>query len=106
MGKDADMAATMERLEEYKTHNGQFCKRLVDFLTVLFKFQAETTLVDKEKSEKGRLTGKGNQLPAIPDHSKMELHLGQYAGLLLYLKEMDEDRYSKICAVSTRFSQN
>lgn len=29
----------------------------------------------------------------------MESYLGRYAGLLLYLKEMDETVYSKLCAV-------
>ena len=29
----------------------------------------------------------------------MESYLGRYAGLLLYLKEMDETMYSKFCAV-------
>lgn len=30
-----DMAATMERLEEYRTYNMQFCKRLFDFLKIM-----------------------------------------------------------------------
>jgi len=30
-----DMAATMERLDEYKTHNSQFCKRIFDFLSIM-----------------------------------------------------------------------
>ena len=30
----------------------------------------------------------------------METYLGRYAGLILYLKEMDEGVYSKLCAVS------
>jgi hypothetical protein len=29
----------------------------------------------------------------------MEDALGRYSGLILYLKEMDEDRFSKLCAV-------
>lgn len=35
----ADMAATMERLQEYRTHNSQFCKRIHDFLTIMFTAQ-------------------------------------------------------------------
>ncbi len=31
----------------------------------------------------------------------MEDTLGRYSGLILYLKEMDEDRFSKLCAVCT-----
>jgi hypothetical protein len=29
----------------------------------------------------------------------MEAYLGRYAGLLLYLKEMDESMYSRFCGV-------
>jgi hypothetical protein len=38
------MAASMERLGEYRTHNGQFCKRLLDFLSIMFKFQVRRFL--------------------------------------------------------------
>ena len=34
-----DMAATMERLQEYRTHNSQFCKRMLDFLSIMFVAQ-------------------------------------------------------------------
>jgi exocyst complex component 1 len=34
-----DMAATMERLEEYRTYNAQFCKRLYDYLCIMFTAQ-------------------------------------------------------------------
>ena len=30
-----DMAATMERLQEYRTYNSQFCKRMFDFLSIM-----------------------------------------------------------------------
>jgi len=33
------MAASIERLNEYKTHNSQFCKKVFDFLNIEFKFQ-------------------------------------------------------------------
>ena len=32
-------------------------------------------------------------------HQDMENYLGRYAGLMLYLKEMDESTYAKLCAV-------
>jgi exocyst complex component 1 len=38
----SDMAATMERLEEYRTYNAQFCKRLYDYLSVMFTTQVRT----------------------------------------------------------------
>jgi hypothetical protein len=34
-----DMAATMERLEEYRLHNTQFCKRMYDYLCIMFTTQ-------------------------------------------------------------------
>ena len=37
---------------------------------------------------------------SIVPHTEMEQYLGRYAGLMLYLKEMDESAYAKICAVS------
>ncbi len=37
----------------------------------------------------------------IKDHRNLETYLERYRGLLLYLKEMDESAYAKICAVGT-----
>ncbi|KAF8519134.1 exocyst complex component sec3 subunit [Hysterangium stoloniferum] len=86
-GRDTDMAATMERLEEYLTHNGQFCKRLHDFLQIMFNVQSDRALHDK-----GRVNHE------IRRHTDLESYIGRYAGLMLYLKEMSEDWYSKVCA--------
>ena len=38
--------------------------------------------------------------PEIPKHTQLEDKLGKYCGLVLYMKEMDEERYQKLCAVS------
>ena len=35
----------------------------------------------------------------IKDHRNFETYLERYRGLLLYLKEMDEQTYGKLCAV-------
>lgn len=35
----SDMAAGMERLSEYKTYNSQFCRRVFDFLSIMFTAQ-------------------------------------------------------------------
>lgn len=43
------------------------------------------------KSSRGR--------PALKDHRSLETYLERYRGLLLYLKEMDESSYAKLCAV-------
>lgn len=34
-----DMAAAIERMQEYQTHNAQFTKRIFDYLFIMFKFQ-------------------------------------------------------------------
>lgn len=36
---------------------------------------------------------------SMTDHKMLEKYLGRYSGLILYLKEMDEAVYAKICAV-------
>lgn len=96
------MAATMERLEEYRTHNNQFCKRMLDFLTIMFTAQANLLLGKNDgvvsQGDKGRLV--------IVNHQQIEAYLGRYCGLMLYLKEMDENKYSKVCAVSCVFTYN
>lgn len=33
------------------------------------------------------------------DRKEMENYLGRYSGLILYLKEMDEGAYARLCAV-------
>lgn len=34
-----DMAAASEHVGEYRTKAGSFCKRIFDFLCIMFKFQ-------------------------------------------------------------------
>ena len=92
-----DMAATMERLEEYRTHNTQFCKRMLDFFTVMFPAQVSSLLENTD----GISTRDGK--PEIVAHAELESYLGRYCGLMLYLKEMDEVKYSKVCAVRPCF---
>lgn len=36
----------------------------------------------------------------VVQHTDMEEYLGRYCGLMLYLKEMDEPTYGRLCAVS------
>ncbi|KAA1467891.1 exocyst complex component sec3 subunit [Dentipellis sp. KUC8613] len=92
-GRDRDMAATMERLDEYRTHNAQFCKRLYDFLSIMFTAQSKMLLGDTNgltKPSRGRIS--------IKNHQDLETYLGRYSGLILYLKEMDESLYGRLCA--------
>ncbi|KAF8973564.1 exocyst complex component Sec3-domain-containing protein [Flammula alnicola] len=92
-GRDTDMAATMERLQEYRTYNSQFCKRIFDFLSIMCIAQSKMLLGDTP----GLTKIAGARPTAIP-HTDLEAYLGRYAGLMLYLREMDENVYSKLCA--------
>ncbi|KAG8862976.1 hypothetical protein FRB96_000396 [Tulasnella sp. 330] len=94
-GKESGMAAGMERLDEYRTHNAQFCNRMWGYLQIAFTYQANETLLNLEKLND---YGKGEKrLPVLRPHKELEEYLGKYCGLMLYLREMDEDKYSKIC---------
>ncbi|KAG6830301.1 hypothetical protein H0H92_001379 [Tricholoma furcatifolium] len=93
-GRDTDMAATMERLQEYRTHNVQFCKRMYDFLSIMFTAQSTLLLGDTN----GLKPATGRTRPSLVPHQEMEAYLGRYSGLMLYLKEMDESVYAKLCA--------
>ncbi|KAK0208183.1 exocyst complex component Sec3-domain-containing protein [Desarmillaria ectypa] len=93
-GRDTDMAATMERLQEYRTHNAQFCKRIFDYLSIMFSAQSKLLLGDSDGLAK---TDRGGR-PMINPHTELENYLGRYSGLMLYLKEMDEAVYAKLCA--------
>jgi hypothetical protein len=53
--------------------------------------QSESTLVEYRKSGKRELG----------PHTSMGEYLMMYEGLVLYVKEMDEERYQKLCSVST-----
>ncbi|CAA7268018.1 unnamed protein product [Cyclocybe aegerita] len=92
-GRDTDMAATMERLQEYRTHNSQFCKRMFDFLSIMFVAQSKMLLGDSSG-----LTRTSTSRPVATPHTDIESYLGRYSGLMLYLREMDEAVYSKLCA--------
>ncbi|RDB28442.1 Exocyst complex component 1 [Hypsizygus marmoreus] len=92
-GRDTEMAATMERLQEYRTHNVQFCKRMFDFLSIMFTARSTMLLGDNNG-----LTPAGKGRPILVSHQEMETYLGRYSGLMLYLKEMDETVYAKLCA--------
>ncbi|KIY45788.1 hypothetical protein FISHEDRAFT_48677 [Fistulina hepatica ATCC 64428] len=93
-GREREMAATMERLQDYRTHNAQFCKRVFDFWAIMFTAQGTLLLGDHS----GLMTAKGQTRPVIISHQDVEQYLGRYCGLMLYLKEMDEAVYAKVCA--------
>lgn len=107
------MAATMERLDEYRTHNAQFCKRLNDYLSIMFTAQVchircpqrQRSPTNNSELQSKMLLGenegvaRGRGRFTLLDRKEMENYLGRYSGLILYLKEMDEGAYARLCAV-------
>lgn len=93
-GRDRDMAATMERLEEYRMHNLQFCKRMYDYLCIMFTAQSTLLLGDSG----GLSKSSGHQKLEVKSHKDLESYLDRYSGLILYMREMDEVTYGKLCA--------
>ncbi|BGP23018.1 exocyst complex, component Exoc1 [Rhodotorula toruloides] len=86
-----DMAAASERVGEYRTKASQFSKRVFDFLSIMFKFQVDQVLNPKDPSSR---PAKGT----LPSHSGLEDFLGRYCGLMLFIKEIDQQRYQQICS--------
>jgi hypothetical protein len=109
------MAATMERLEEYRTHNAQFCKRLYEYSSIMFTAQVrsngwifhssrclshflQSKMLLGDSNGLSKSGGRGRTV--IKSHKDLENYLDRYSGLILYMKEMDEVAYGKLCAVS------
>ncbi|WVQ80381.1 hypothetical protein IAT38_002486 [Cryptococcus sp. DSM 104549] len=87
---NAEVAATIARMQEYQEQSSQFCKRISDFLDVTFKYQSDSTLAEYKKTSKSTM--------ALAPHQTLGENLMMYTGLVLYVKEMDEDRYQKLCS--------
>ncbi|WWC85953.1 uncharacterized protein L201_000823 [Kwoniella dendrophila CBS 6074] len=87
---NAEVAATIARMQEYRENSAQFCKRVADYLDVTFKYQSDATLSEYRKTAKKTMT--------LSPHRSMGEHLMTYEGLILYVKEMDEERYQKLCS--------
>ncbi|WVQ93808.1 hypothetical protein IAU59_000886 [Kwoniella sp. CBS 9459] len=87
---NAEVAATIAHMREYQENSTQFCKRISDYLDVTFKYQSETTLAEYKKTAKKTMT--------LSPHQSMGEYLMTYEGLVLYVKEMDEARYQKLCS--------
>lgn len=45
----SDMAAGMERLSEYRTYNSQFCKRIFDYLSIMFTAQVSWCIIHVDR---------------------------------------------------------
>ncbi|OWZ79276.1 exocyst protein [Cryptococcus neoformans Bt85] len=87
---NAEVAATIARMQEYREQSSKFCKRMSDYLDITFQYQADSTLSDFRKNFKKTM--------ALESHQKMGEKLMIYTGLVLYIKEMDDARYQKLCS--------
>lgn len=92
-GRENEMAATMERLEEYQTHNHQFAERTYRYLEIAFTYQSTLLFSGTDNGIKMERPGRAT----LVNHRSLEDNLGRYSGLMLYMKEMDEGVYAKIC---------
>ncbi|SPO39858.1 related to Exocyst complex component Sec3 [Pseudozyma flocculosa] len=88
-----DMAAATERLAEHESVSNRFCKRVMDYLNVTFNVEAQRLL-----SDPARQKALAPPLPTLRDHASMEDALGRYCGILLYMKEVSPQNFSRVSA--------
>ncbi|EGG06336.1 uncharacterized protein MELLADRAFT_87296 [Melampsora larici-populina 98AG31] len=88
MGNAAAVAAADDPVDEYKRDAKQFCKRVYEFLAVMFKYEFL-----KDSSNETIIANL-----SLPSHEPLEKYLGTYCGLTLFMKELDEARYQQLCA--------
>lgn len=92
-GGGADMAAAAERLADHEAISSRFCKRVLDYLNVTFNTETQRLLADPQRQQALQPPH-----PSLPDHEPMEEVLGQYCGLLLYMKEVSSATFSRVSA--------
>lgn len=92
-GGGADMTAAAERLAEHENISTRFCKRVMDYLTVTFNVETQ-----RLSSDPARQKALQPPQPTLLDHEPMEDVLGQYCGLLLYMKEVSPPNFSRVSA--------
>jgi archaellum component FlaC len=94
---NAEVQASIHRLREYQDASAQFCKRLIDYLEITFQHQSDQALSNFKKAKRTSQSG-----GMLQPHTSMGEYLMMYEGLVLYIKEMDEVRYQRLCSVRTR----
>ncbi|CCF54677.1 hypothetical protein NDA11_006208 [Ustilago hordei] len=92
-GGGADMAAAAERLADHEAISSRFCKRVLDYLNITFSAETQRLLSDPTRQKALQPPH-----PTLPDHGSMEKTLGQYCGLLLYMKEVSSATFSRASA--------
>ena len=84
-----EMAAANDRIDDYARYSSNFGKRLLDYLSAAFKAEA-----DHAVSDFVRLPEK----MALAPHEHLEQALGEFCGLMLFVKEIEDQRYNQIAA--------
>ncbi|KAH8930559.1 hypothetical protein BT69DRAFT_521830 [Atractiella rhizophila] len=86
-----DMIAVNERLVEHRERAPQFCTTVQEFLVAKFKLHIN-------QMEKDSLWSIDKNNLCLPSHAKLEENLGRYRGLMLFMKEVDYERFQQICS--------
>jgi hypothetical protein len=79
-------------MREYKDTTAQFCTRILEYLRVAFKMQADATYAAFRK---------GSMEPKLEPHITLGENLMAYEGLVLFIKDMDDELYKKLCSVGS-----
>jgi hypothetical protein len=82
-----EVAATVAHLAQYESAAGQFAQRMVQYLDTAFNHQSEATWNDTQKRHS----------LVLEPHIELGKALMGYEGLVLFVKDMDEERYKKLC---------
>lgn len=85
-----DNEATGAHIQEYEKIAVQFATRVLEYLDITFKHKSSETLAKYKKT---------SQLKLEP-HNELCENLMLYEGLVLWVKDMDDERYKKLCLVS------
>lgn len=83
-----EVAATSMNFREYRDTVSQFSTRILEYLDISFKHQSDTTLAEYKKN---------NRQPKLAPHTTLGENLMSYEGLVLFVKDMDDERYKKLC---------
>ncbi|KAG9304131.1 hypothetical protein G9A89_019693 [Geosiphon pyriformis] len=83
------MAAVQEKVELYTSHSNNFCKRLHEYLNLLFQNQADALIKDKTRGPRR------NSLTVL-GHEAIEDCLIKYRGLSLWMKEIDPRGHNEL----------
>ncbi|RUS25748.1 exocyst complex component Sec3-domain-containing protein [Jimgerdemannia flammicorona] len=90
------MKVVQERMELYNIHSNNFSTRVYEYLKIIFQFQADALLNDKQRVPPSAPTRGAKGILRLPPHDMSEDYLIKYRGLTLWMKEMDPRRYNEL----------